>query len=235
MTPLLTIDKLEFRWPGDSEPTLAIRNFAIDTGEHVFLAGPSGSGKSTLLGLIGGVLEPGKGAISLLGTDLGQLGAAQRDRFRADHLGIVFQQFNLLPFLSLVDNVLLPCRFSKRRRQRATQQGKRLGDEAKRLLERMHLPIDTIVGTAAISRLSVGQQQRVALARALVGAPELIIADEPTSALDDKARDAFLELLFEQADTAGSTILLVSHDTRIAGHFPKRVSLTDLNRADVRC
>lgn len=207
---------------------LDIPSLAVATGEHLFIKGPSGSGKTTLLNLLGGVAVPEAGTIRLLGTDIVGLGGAARDRFRADHIGFIFQMFNLIPYLSVADNVALPCRFSCVRRAKAEAKAGGVVGEVTRLLD--HLGLSGVARSPA-QRLSVGQQQRVAAARALIGAPELVIADEPTSALDEDVRRAFLDLLFREADEAGSTVLFVSHDGTLEEMFSRVVSLNDLNRA----
>ncbi|MCK9489826.1 MAG: ATP-binding cassette domain-containing protein [Xanthomonadales bacterium] len=226
--PVVLIENLRFAWPG--QPCLLdLDRLRIDAGEHVFLEGASGSGKSTLLGLLGGVLAAQSGRVQVLGTDLASLRAAQRDRFRADHVGFIFQQFNLLPYLGLVGNVTLGCRFSPRRRQRLGNAAA-VAAEAERLL--MALGLDVVqLRQRPVTELSVGQQQRVAAARALIGAPELVIADEPTSALDARTRGAFVDLLFEQCRRAGSTLVLVSHDPALAPMFPRSLVLAQINRA----
>jgi putative ABC transport system ATP-binding protein len=185
----------------------------------LFLHGPSGSGKSTLLNLIGGVLLAARGSVSLLGQPLGELSASRRDAFRADHLGFIFQQFNLIPYLSVLDNVLLPCRFSARRAKRISEPGA----EARRLLSALDL--DPALLSRPAAELSVGQQQRVAAARALIGQPEILIADEPTSALDAERQSAFVELLLNEARQAGSAVVFVSHDLRLATHFEHSLAL----------
>jgi putative ABC transport system ATP-binding protein len=197
----------------------------VAAGHTVFLHGPSGCGKSTLLGLMAGVLAPRQGSVSLLGQRWADLAAGARDQRRADHVGVVFQQFNLLPYLTVLDNVLLPCRFSPRRAQRCTPDPR---SAAASLLQRMGLP-QALWGRRA-DALSVGQQQRVAAARALIGAPELVIADEPTSALDAALRDDFMALLMSECKTVGSTLVFVSHDDRLAERFDKRLSLPTLNK-----
>jgi putative ABC transport system ATP-binding protein len=196
----------------------------------VLVHGPSGSGKSTLLGLLGGVLLPQHGVVRVLDTELTRLGAISRDRFRADHIGFIFQQFNLIPYLSVVDNVLLPCRFSRRRRERAQAGGNTLREEAARLLD--HLDMPGSLRGREVTRLSVGQQQRVAAARALIGRPEILIADEPTSALDADRQAAFLELLLDECIDERSTLLFVSHDRRLAPSFTREVDFGVLNQAD---
>ena len=223
---MLELRGLRFSWPGAAAPTLAIDELTLAAGRTVFLHGPSGCGKSTLLGLLAGVLLPSSGQVSLLGRSWAGLRASRRDAFRADHVGYIFQQFNLLPYLSVLDNVRLPCRFSRRRAERATARGEEGG--AERLLERVGLPASLWARPAA--QLSVGQQQRVAAARALIGAPELVIADEPTSALDADRRDAFMDLLLGECAAAGSTLIFVSHDQRLAARFSQQLSLPAINR-----
>jgi putative ABC transport system ATP-binding protein len=216
----IRIDDLVFRWRPDAAPAVKLAKLTVDAGKSLFLHGPSGAGKSTLLNLLGGVLLPERGRIEVLGEVLGDLPAARRDAFRADHLGFVFQQFNLLPWLSALDNVLLPCRFSRRRAQRAGEP-----DAAARCLLAA-LDLDAAAHGAPAGELSVGQQQRVAAARALIGRPEIVIADEPTSALDAARQDAFIDLLLGEAKAAGSTVVFVSHDLRLAAHFDEKLALT---------
>ncbi|NWG32428.1 MAG: ABC transporter ATP-binding protein [Rhodocyclaceae bacterium] len=223
----LVLDQLLFRWPRQAAPCLDIAHFEVAAGERVFLHGPSGSGKSTLLGLLGGVAVPERGRVALLGEDLVRLPNRARDAFRADHIGFVFQQFNLLPWLSALDNVLLPCTFSARRRARAG----RPNEEAARLLTELDLAPELWSKPAAL--LSVGQQQRVAAARALIGRPEILIADEPTSALDAERQQVFIDLLLNEAAAVGATLLFVSHDIRLAAHFDRVVALAEINRAAV--
>ncbi|WP_374692189.1 ATP-binding cassette domain-containing protein [Accumulibacter sp.] len=223
---VIQIRDLRFRWANDAGFCLDIPLFEAQAGERIFLHGPSGSGKSTLLGLLGGVLVPERGRLQLLGSDLTQLRPAARDRFRADHVGFIFQQFNLVPYLSLVDNVLLACRFSARRLAWATAAGNTPATEARRLLAQLDL--DPSLHGRQVTRLSVGQQQRVAAARALIGQPEIVIADEPTSALDAERQGAFLELLRDECERSGSTLLFVSHDRRLAAGFDRELSLNAL-------
>ncbi|MCE8000269.1 MAG: ABC transporter ATP-binding protein [Rhodobiaceae bacterium] len=221
---------LMFSWDGGA-PLLDIADLEIKRGERVFLHGPSGSGKSTLLGLFGGVLLPDAGDLTVLGHNLAGLGGRARDRFRADHLGIIFQMFNLLPYLSVADNVALSCRFSKVRSNRAEEAGG-VSAETDRLLRNLGLPDEAM--TRPVTDLSVGQQQRVAVARALIGQPELIIADEPTSALDADHRNVFIDLLSAECATSGATLIFVSHDLSLAQNFDQTVALGEINRADMK-
>jgi putative ABC transport system ATP-binding protein len=221
----LTISDLVYRWPRQSAPCLDIARFEVASGERVFLHGPSGSGKSTLLGLLGGVAVPQAGRVELLGQNLAQLGGHARDRFRADHTGFLFQQFNLLPWLSALDNVLLPCTFSARRKRRAAPDPH---TAATALLAQLDL--DPTLWAKPAAELSVGQQQRVAAARALIGRPEILIADEPTSALDAERQQIFIDLLLRETASVGASLIFVSHDRRLATHFDRTVALDEINR-----
>ena len=234
MTPASTPDALRlggtrFAWAPGSPDVLHIESLSVQRGERLFIDGPSGSGKSTLLSLLGGVRVPHAGTVEVLGTAVNNLKPAQRDRFRADHVGFVFQLFNLVPYLSTLDNVMLPCRFSSRRRERVSAKGG-LAQEARRLLGALELD-QTGMHDRQVTELSIGQQQRVAVARALIGEPEIVIADEPTSALDEGTRERFLELLFGECESLGTTVVFVSHDPRLAPAFDRRVSLAELNHA----
>ena len=221
------ITDLRFAWSRASDPVLDIPAFEIGSAERVFLRGPSGSGKSTLLGLIAGVLAPQTGQVRVLGEDMAAMSGARRDRVRGDQLGVIFQLFNLVPYLSVVQNVTLPLRFSSRRRKKLSGSPR---EEAERLLGRLGLG-ETDLLSRKVSDLSVGQQQRVAVARALIGQPALVIADEPTSALDADARDRFIELLSEEASQSDAALLFVSHDAALAPHFQRAIDLADINRA----
>ncbi len=222
---VIELRQLTYRWPKQTQDTLHIPELAIQRGEHAFLRGASGSGKTTLLNLLAGILSPTRGELRLLEQPLHAMRATARDRFRAQHMGVIFQQFNLLPYLSTLENVVLPCQFSARRRERAAN----VQTTATELLA--HLKLDAALQQKPVTELSVGQQQRVAVARALIGQPEIILADEPTSALDSDTRDTFLKLLFDQADAQNSTVVFVSHDPHIATHFPRVIELAEVNQA----
>ncbi|VTU34516.1 ABC transporter ATP-binding protein [Variovorax sp. PBL-E5] len=228
MTPLLVAESLRFGWPGAGAPCIDIERLEVSAGEAVFLHGPSGCGKSTLLSLLAGVLVADAGRITLLGHDWAELSGSARDRCRVAHVGYIFQQFNLLPYLSVLDNVMLPCRFSARRMAQASTAGP-ARTQAELLLERMGL--DRSLWPRQAMRLSVGQQQRVAAARALIGHPEVVIADEPTSALDEDRREAFLDVLLAACEANRSALVFVSHDQRIAARFGRHVLLPQINRA----
>ena len=221
----IAIDSLHFSY--DTGPrVIDIPRLEIARGSRVFLHGPSGCGKTTLLGILAGVLQATHGAVRVLDRDLVTMRGAQRDAFRAEHIGYVFQQFNLIPYLSAYDNIALPCRLDARRRARL---GNVTLDAAVRDVA-SQLDITGLLHQQSTA-LSVGQQQRVAAARALLGAPELVICDEPTSSLDTDRRDAFLDLLARSVRQAHATLLFVSHDASLGAHFDVQLSLPTLNRA----
>ena len=230
--PALALSDLHFTYTRRQPDVIAIDRLRIEAGERIFLRGPSGSGKSTLLGLISGILEPRSGEVEILGQAMQTLSPSARDAFRAAHLGVIFQMFNLLPYLPVGENVMLPCRFSEERAKQAQAAGGEQA-EARRLLERLGLNPGEVWSQRA-SNLSVGQQQRVAAARALIGKPGLILADEPTSALDADSRDAFIALLKEECTASGAALLFVSHDGGLAEQFDRALDLQTLNTASVK-
>ena len=218
----LLLKGVEFRYSAKTPRVLSIPVMSVAAGEKVFLFGPSGSGKTTLLGLIGGLFLPNSGEITVLGQSISQMSHGARDRFRAQEIGFIFQVFNLVSYLSVQDNVTLPCKFGRR----VSAGFATAAEEAHFLLEK--LGVGELVGKN-ISDLSIGQQQRVAAARALIGSPGIIIADEPTSALDEEARAGFLNVLFAQAKREGSSILFVSHDRGMAPQFDRSLALSSIN------
>lgn len=219
----LHVDQLKFRWPGRDSFQLSVPDLQVATGEKVLLLGRSGSGKTTLLSLIGGIVSPQTGRVLVAGTNFADIPAKQRDRYRAEAIGIIFQQFNLLPYATVADNIALPLRFAPERRQAAGD----IDHEARRLCLALALPAQAYQQTAG--RLSVGQQQRVAVARALIGTPPLILADEPTSALDAQSQENFISLLFDQVTHAGSAMLMVSHDEKLATRFDRVITMEDIS------
>ena len=218
---------LLYAWPG-KPPVIDIAHFSVACGERVFLRGPSGSGKSTLLGLLGGVLNPARGRVCLLRTDITALSAGERDRFRGEHIGFIFQMFNLIPYLGVLENVLLPAQFSPARAARIPRGN--LAAEGRRLLATLGLGSPDYLNRP-VTELSIGQQQRVAAARALLGRPGIIVADEPTSSLDHDAREDFLRLLMNECQAQDTALLFVSHDTSLGPLFDRTLSLREINRA----
>ena len=228
--PVVELSNVRFSWAAASPIVIDIQSLRVAPAERVFLRGPSGSGKSTLLNLLAGVVTPQQGAVRVLGHDIARLASAVRDRFRADHIGFIFQMFNLIPYLSVVENVCLPCGFPARRRSRACRADASFKAEAIRLLGHLDMADADVLGRP-VTELSVGQQQRVAAARALIGAPELVIADEPTSALDTDRRSAFLDLLFRECAREEAALVFVSNDASLAPRFDRAIDFGEINRA----
>lgn len=217
------LKNLEFSWSDSSAPLLQIPELSVPVGQRLFLLGASGSGKSTLLNILAGLLLPQQGEVQVLGQNLRAMGGRARDAFRAKHLGFIFQQFNLIPYLDVLDNIKLAAHC-------AGSGTKDLDSRASMLLESLRINRD--LWSQRADQLSVGQQQRVAVARAMINKPGIIIADEPTSALDDAVRDDFLQLLLGAHQRKDVTILFVSHDRSLAGRFDRVVQLADINHAD---
>ena len=228
---MINLSNLRFAW--QKEAIIDISNLNVKKGQHLFIQGPSGSGKSTLLNLLGGVLTPQSGDIEILGQQLDELSASQKDSFRANHIGFIFQQFNLIPYLSVIDNITLPCTFSAQRKAKALKRSGSLEKEATRLLAALGLD-DAGLLKRSVNELSVGQQQRVAAARAMLGSPEIIIADEPTSALDNDHRQAFIKILFEECQKEEITLIFVSHDSTLKDNFTHQVNLQDINQVAIK-
>jgi putative ABC transport system ATP-binding protein len=222
----IVIKDLDFKWDKASAPILNIDHFKVEQKSSLFLQGPSGSGKSTLLSLLSGILVPQSGSIEILGQTINQLSGKERDKFRADHIGYIFQMFNLLPYLSVIENVTLPCSFSRRRLDKIGNSKEDINKEAVRLLNKLGLSTEALLNKP-VTELSLGQQQRVAACRALMGGPELLIADEPTSALDADAQESFLNLLSEECHRNGITLIFVSHDERLSGQFDRIARIKD--------
>jgi len=228
---MINLTNLRFTW--NKEEVINIKSLDIEKGHHLFIEGPSGSGKSTLLNLLGGVLTPQSGEISILGQSLNQLSSSKKDTFRANHIGFIFQQFNLLPYLSVLDNITLPCSFSKIRKNKALKNSQSLEEEAIRLLNALGIRGSELL-QRSVNELSVGQQQRVAVARAMLGSPEIIIADEPTSALDSDNRQSFIKVLFDECEKADITLIFVSHDASLKAHFKHSINLQDVNQVTIK-
>ena len=212
----LHLSELTHAWPGQA-PLIQIAQLTLPQGQHLFIQGPSGCGKSTLLSLLAGVQQVQQGVCQVLGQNLATLGPMQRDQLRGEHMGVIFQQFNLLPFLDVAANALLPTRLFASRAAAASQVWGSPQAQAQALAAGLGLP--SSLWHQPVHQLSVGQQQRVAAVRALMGQPQLIIADEPTSALDDANQLEFLDLLFGTAEKQGASVVMVSHNARLADRF----------------
>lgn len=220
---IIEVRNLAFRYRGQARSVLTLDALRVSAGERLFVHGPSGGGKSTLMSLLAGVLIAQSGQVLLLGIDWRSLGSSARDRRRGDHVGYLFQQFNLLSWLPVLENVCLPCRFSSRRAQRAASRSGSVERDASSWLAALDLAPTLWHQPAGM--LSVGEQQRVAAARALIGAPELLLADEPTSALDTDRRDDFMARLLPACQEAGSALVFVSHDRSLEPHFERSLAL----------
>jgi putative ABC transport system ATP-binding protein len=211
---------LAFRYSSARASVFSLANWQVEAGERLFLHGASGSGKSTLLQLLCG-LHAGEGVVKIGGVDLAQLSATKRDRFRARHIGVVFQQFNLIPYLSTLDNVILATSLAGKPYTASRLLAQSLLTEVGMTQQLWQQPAGT---------LSIGQQQRVAIARALVNTPDLLLLDEPTSALDEANRIQFMNVLSKHLDThPKTTVIFVSHDTRLASYFDRSIALSDIS------
>ena len=219
----LRLQQLQHRWSAQSHG-LRVDHLELAQAQNLFIQGPSGCGKTTLLSVLAGVLSVQSGRCEVLGQDLASLSPRQRDHWRGAHVGVIFQQFNLIPYLDVWANVMLPTRLFASREQAARRHWGSAAAQAGHVLAALGLHSDH--WHQAVHTLSVGQQQRVAAARALMGHPPLIIADEPTSALDEDNKDEFIRLLMDQARAQGASVVLVSHDARLASHFDQVHTLT---------
>ncbi len=206
-------------------PVLHVEELVVKTGERVSLYGPSGSGKTTLLGLITGILQPQSGSCKVLGQEMTRLSMSARDQLRGSEIGYIFQSLNLIPYLTVQQNVALPCQIHARRRKNIV--APTVDEEVERLIRRLELDPHVDRG---VKKLSTGQQQRVAIARAIIGKPRLVIADEPTSSLDTDRQQAFLELLFEVCDEAKATLVFVSHDRSLMTRFDEQIALSEVSQ-----
>ncbi len=220
----INLNNLRFYYPETpNHKTLDINAWTVPDNKHVFVYGESGCGKSTLLNLISGMLPASEGVVTVLGQRLDKMNRRQRDQFRAKHIGYVFQQFNLIPYLDAMDNIRLARHFCKDRKLKNLQR------EIQDLLSVLNISANDWHKPAA--KLSIGQQQRVAIARALINKPELLIADEPTSSLDQRNRDNFMSVLMSLAETHKTSVLFVSHDMALSSYFDRIDALSEFNRS----
>ena len=215
---LVAIEDLTFRYPG-SPFQLSVDQFELAGTERVACVGPSGCGKTTLLNLVAGILEPSRGSVSVLGRDMGRLPDSERRHLRLTRIGLVFQSFELIEYLSGEENILLPYRLSPELKLDAG-----VKDRARELADRAG--IDAVLARRP-RHLSQGERQRVALCRALITQPRLILADEPTGNLDPRSTDLALELLFEQAAQDGAGLLMVTHHHSLLHRFSRTLDLGD--------
>ena len=224
---LIQLKNIQFKYDNSQAFKLKINQFELKKNTQAFIEGPSGCGKTTFLNLLTGLIKPQQGNINVFGTNITALSQIECDRFRADHFGIIFQLFNLIPYLSVIENIILPCTFSEKKAKCALQNESSLTAEAHRLCT--ELDIDDNLIKKPVQHLSIGQQQRVAIARAIIGQPDILIADEPTSALDNERRDQFIELLLQEANKYNLNLLFVSHAMSIKSKFNTILNLNDVN------
>lgn len=224
LNKILEINNLKFFWSINDDFKIEINNFKIKNNEKILLLGKSGSGKSTLLNLISGILKPVSGSIKVESKELNLLSSSQLDNFRAENIGVIFQQFNLLNFTSPIDNILLPCHFTNFKnknykffKERALSLGEKLNLDQKLLTKKNS------------NKLSVGQQQRISILRAVINMPKIILADEPTSALDQSNQDLFLEMLFGICHDEKVSLIMVSHDESLKSKFDKSYYIESLS------
>lgn len=208
---MLHTQGLEYAYPGGN--SMQFPEIRSNKGEHLLIIGRSGTGKTTLLHLLAGLLSPGKGEINIAGQDIAKMRGRELDRFRGQHIGIIFQKSHFVSALNVSDNLQLSSYLAGLKADKERIQA---------LLERLNLSHKLNKKT---KELSQGEQQRVAIARALLNRPDLILADEPTSSLDDENTAAVIELLEKEAELAGATLVIVTHDQRLKDRFERRVEL----------
>jgi putative ABC transport system ATP-binding protein len=222
----IRVADLAFAWP-KQQPLYSDVAFELYPGEKLLISGPSGCGKSTLLNLLAGVVEPSSGSIWIHGQRIHDLSASAKDQLRGEQMGFIFQQFNLLPYLSVRDNIALPAHLFAKRKAAALAQFASLDEAVRYYMNHLGLPKDLENQPAHL--LSIGQQQRVAAARAFMGKPSIVIADEPTSALDEANQTQLLKLFFALADEQQTALLMVSHDPRLRSYFDQQLQLSDMS------
>ena len=220
----ICINHLVFSWPKQTKPILNIEHLEIKKGDTFFIQGESGSGKSTFLNILSGIICAKKSEVTLLDQNLSKLDGKKRDQFRANHIGYIFQQFNLISYLSVLENVMLVCQSSKIRAKKAIAAHGSIEKSAKFWLEKLNIDESLMYKQSML--LSVGQQQRVAAARALIGEPDIIIADEPTSSLDQQNVQQFIHTLIEQCKEINATLIFVSHDLTLKPYFKSHFTLS---------
>ena len=223
---MIEIQNLKFSWPKSSFD-LRIDALQIPAGEKLAIIGPSGSGKTTLLNLLAGIETVRQGTLKVLDTELAKLGDAERRDFRCSNIGFVFQQFELLDYLSVKDNIALPFMINQ---TLAGEKGTLGGDDAIAKLAKSMGIGDKL--RRHPQKLSQGEKQRVAICRALVAEPKLILADEPTGNLDPANKHRTLDLLFEQAEANDQTLIVVTHDMSIVDGFDRTIDFSQYHEVD---
>jgi len=219
----IVLEDVRFRYPASAGEGFELRvdELEIAAGERVACIGPSGSGKTTLLGLIAGILVPHEGRVVVGGTEVSALGDARRRRVRIGNIGMVFQEFELLEYVSALENILVPIRVSAGRRVVAADRQRANGLAAS-------LGVSHVLGRKP-TRLSQGERQRIAICRCLVTDPGIIMGDEPTGNLDPATGETTLDLLFEQAASRGASVVIVTHNHGILDRFDRVIDVRSLH------
>ena len=225
MSTFIQVSNLKFSFPNTNKQLLNIVDLNINQGEKIFLHGPSGCGKSTFLEIVSGVLSFNQGDVVIGENSLVKMSPRQKDQFRSKNIGYIFQNFNLLPYLNIFENITLPLHLNGK-----IKNIKNIQSEVEAICKKLGI---AELLNQNVAQLSVGQQQRVAVARALVSQPQLILADEPTSALDFDHRDKFLKLLFEICSEKKITLIFVSHDHSLKTLFDRAIAFNDINQVSL--